>query len=305
MAFTNNLVRATGSNNNHLTAKNATHRNDNRSDIRIWSQEKRKKLDLGEVVDVVNVEGKTVTKMRLTTFNAVSTKPGLYFDRAIRLPDTIHDEIHEQAVKWLIQNINKLSAELIPGLKDAFRDFHLCFVAEVMGMRKYTQHIFNEYYLSLKSHLLDYDHMIGISRVDNALGRRFFRDVSYNLAILAWNREILDFGAFDDELATNARLARSIGDFIDIWCEAEDRAEAAGIDEAREKRSKEWEDMEMAREVEKRASEKAHERATREIKQKKEVELRERVIRKKRAGENLDREEALMHYAMYGKHVPV
>ncbi|KAF1842942.1 uncharacterized protein K460DRAFT_407314 [Cucurbitaria berberidis CBS 394.84] len=283
----------------------ATRRNNKSKNIHNLSQKMCNSLDVGIVVNIVNVAGEVVTKMRLAVFKAASTKPELYSNGQIHLPDTIHDAIHEQAVKWLIQELNKLAEDEVAGLKNAFRDFHLCFVAEVMGMRKYTQNIFNEYYYPLKDHSLAYEHLLGISKVENALGRKFLKDVAYDLATLAWNEAIPNPAVFDYELATNAPLANSVNNLFKIWENAARRTDTARLAKIRqEEEDQHYKELE-AKEKVRKAKKAAQDKATSEAKQKKEIELRERIIKKKRTGEKLTHEEARMHYIMYGKRVPI
>lgn len=118
--------------------------------------------------------------------------------------------------------------------------------------------------------------------------------------------------AFEKYLAKNVRLATIVHDLFAKREGAIERQARLEERQARfeQRRLEEEKANQLAAEREAHMMAVEKERLAKDKKQwsaqkQKDADIRARVVEKKRAGEKLTREEAAMHYAMYGKHVPV
>ncbi|KAH9873130.1 hypothetical protein J1614_005528 [Plenodomus biglobosus] len=87
----------------------------------------------------------------------------------------------EPALQYLVTYINKLPFESIdtPRTWDTSRDFHLCFAANAIGMRKYTSHILENYKCCLHDGILSYEQLVSTLKVDNPTARRLLTNALY------------------------------------------------------------------------------------------------------------------------------
>lgn len=210
-------------------------------DLRKLKEYQRKVLEEGEILSIVKTDGTIVSRMRVTVFNAASTKPDLCHVDKIHLPTTIEGTNQEQALKWFISHMNKLNNLPVPMFEDAERDLLIVHVAEQLGMRKYVQHIFNAYYKPLKNHELSFAHLIGIVKAENPVANKLYFDASYDLATLAWDNTIEDTKLWEEELMVNNKLAASVDKLHGIWTDAINRQEKQ--DKLREIRQLEHEEQ--------------------------------------------------------------
>ncbi|KAJ4361997.1 hypothetical protein N0V83_010938 [Neocucurbitaria cava] len=229
---------------------------------------------------------------------------------------TVPDHTNPAALKFFITHMNNLAAEQyvgeVPFTKHMALNLHLCSVAEDLGMAKYTQYIFNGYYHRLKTEVPSRDDVESIGQVDTPLGNRLFNTVGHRLAVLAWDGEHPNHAAFEEYLTKNTRLATIVHDLFAKREGAIERQARLEERQARfeQRRLEQEEADQLAAEREARMMAVEKERLAKDKKKwnaqkQKDADIRARVVEKKRAGEKLTREEAAMHYAMYGKHVPV
>ncbi|CAO2653338.1 Nn.00g027490.m01.CDS01 [Neocucurbitaria sp. VM-36] len=270
----------------------------------------RQALIKGPVVQFRKADGTILEEtMALTLFHAATSDKSLVVAtnevHAVQLPD----HADPGAFKFFIKHMNNLSSEEyvgeVPFTKHMALNLHLCSVAEDLGMAAYTQYIFNGYYHRLKTEVPMPSDVEAIGQVNTPLGNKLFKTVGYRLAVLAWDDEHPNITAFNKYLAKNDRLAAIVDDSY-----AKRRAAAQRQAGVEERRLQEEEAARLAKEREEHEIATAKERSAKDKKKwaaqkQKDADVRARVMEKKRAGLELTREEAAMHYEMYGKHVPV
>ena len=270
---------------------------------------------MGPVVQFRDADGNlSDTDMPLALFKATTSNK----DLLVKLPDGLYEvqlpnHTNPDALKFFLTHMNNLTSEQflteIPFPKRKDLSLHLCSVAEDLSMSKYTQYIFNAYYYTLMNSIPGPDDVDAIGKVNTPLGNKLFKTVAHRLAKLAWDGEHPNIAGFKAYLAKNPRLAAIVND-------VNSKREAAAKKQARleERHRKEEEAAErLAKEREKQEKREAaakKEQLAKDKKKwteqkKKDTEIRARVMEKKRLGQPLTREEAAMHYVMYGKRVPV
>ncbi|KAF1842941.1 uncharacterized protein K460DRAFT_289945 [Cucurbitaria berberidis CBS 394.84] len=248
--------------------------------------------------------------MPFALFNAATSNKELVVTRdngshEVQLPKHAKSD----AVKFFLTHMNNLASEKyvreVPFTKNMELNLHLCSVADDLGMRQYTQYIFNGYYYRLQTTVPTPDDVKAIGKVNTPLGDKLFNTVGYRLAKLAWDGEHPNVTAFNTYLVTDTRLAAIVKDLYA-------KREAAARYQARleEHRCQEKEADRLEKEHEKRDAAVTKEHLAKDKKKwtdlkHKDAEVRARVIEKKRSGEKLTRQEAAMHYLMFCKRVPV
>lgn len=151
------------------------------SDVRECSEAQRKFLLSGDVIDVANSKGETITRMYKKVFLNMTKRPYLLRPGKVALPA----DVSALAVQWVVARFNKSGANPFESTGDVVRNLEVVYAAEVLDMPRYTLHIYNLYFEPVKAHELDFDVLIQITTVKTAASCRMFYDVAYDLATLS------------------------------------------------------------------------------------------------------------------------
>ena len=231
---------------------------------RAWPFKARLALCGGPKIEIANSKG------------VITTIPGLLFDTASAQHDLVQDgkvmvpdEIGTQGVMQFKQRMMLFTQSVthpgpIVATGDTVCDLQMCSAAEALGMKAYTQGVFNLYFARVNSIIPTMANIAAIGSVRTPCGDKIFKQMAYHIADKMWNGTFETAEAFQRQyLPTNPRLEAAIYDFIATKQAAvqrqekyemrqEQRAEWARVAAEKQQRAKAWEAKKAVTEKEKK-----------------------------------------------------
>jgi hypothetical protein len=218
---------------------------------RAWPFKARLALCNGPKIEIADSKG-VITTMPAPLFATASAQHDLVKEGKVIVPD----EIGSQGVYQFVQRM-KLFAQSatnpgpIVATGDTARDLQMCSAAEALGMKAYTQGVFNLYFARVNSIIPTMANIAAIGSVRTPCGDKIYKQMAYHIADKMWNGTFETMEAFTrDYLPTNPRLEAAINEVIAMKSAAVTRQEKY---EARQAQRQEW--ARVAAEKEQRAKE--------------------------------------------------
>ncbi|KAI0590617.1 hypothetical protein TUN199_04053 [Pyrenophora tritici-repentis] len=272
----------------------------------------RKILAKGAQVHICDHQGITICQLPHALFRAISTKkelvkpgnqPGI-----ITLPENLDELMIINLIQHFMDLVTwKQHARMLPSYESTYHDLQTCSVGEYLGMKMYTQHIFNWYFASISSgHLPGYSDIDAFTYVRTIPGEALFQKLVNFVAKLDFEDSIPDPEDYQEYLQTNQHFREAVAvakakrQAYFVYLERKNREEAAAAERAANIAEKNKARVKMAKDKA------AQSKAKWEEKKKAEAELAARVKAKMAApGKKIWKaHEAGYIRRIYGKNVP-
>jgi len=186
------------------------------SKIYTLSHADRKVLAKGPKVKIIDSEDQPVAEIPIALFRAISTKKEMVAgpNPVIKLPAGYEVPMVQDLIKHFnnITTWSKFAKEIHPyEAPGTYENIQLCSAAEYLGMKLYTQHIFNRYWALIRGERLpEYADIDSFSAVQTPIGENIFRKVVNKLAQLDLEGKIPDPEDYALYLEQNERFGLAV-----------------------------------------------------------------------------------------------
>jgi len=157
-------------------------------------------------------------ELPLALFHATSTKKDLVTTNTVNqrseiaLPDNLDSEMVIELVQHLKNLVTwKQHPRMLSSYKSTYKDLQLCSVGEYLGMKIYTQHIFNWYWARIRSgHLPSYADIDAFTAVETPVGESLFKKLVNYIAKLDFENRIPDPVEYKEYSQSNQRFGTAV-----------------------------------------------------------------------------------------------